>query len=139
MRNKINPLPIGTDRRIGTSRTIRYRKQEMVPWLPPHEQTEPTHTARFVRSLDAGRGAGRTDRGKLNRKQDRRSRDVKLIDRVPCRKDRSTEINRTGSVVLNPLAEVGIRVLVPIGISRSQFVVHVLRDRKGCNGEQQQD
>ena len=41
--------------------------------------------------------------------------------------------------MLNPLAEVGIRVLVPVGICRSQFVVHVLRDRKGCNGEQQQD
>jgi hypothetical protein len=42
-------------------------------------------------------------------------------------------------MVLNPLTEVGIRVLMPIRIGRCQFMVHVLCNGKRSNGEQQQN
>ena len=45
-------------------------------------------------------------------------------------------IERPGRVMLYPLAEVGVRVLVPIVVSRGQLVVDILRHGKRSNGEQ---
>lgn len=42
-------------------------------------------------------------------------------------------------MVLNPLTEVRIRMLVPIRIGRSQFMVHILSNGKGSDGEEQQN
>jgi hypothetical protein len=53
-----------------------------------------------------------------------------------CRKEGSAIIERTGRVVLHPLTEVGIRMFVPIMVSRRQLVMDILRDGKGGNGEQ---
>jgi len=39
-------------------------------------------------------------------------------------------------MMLQPLAEVGVRVLVPIVVSRGQFMVHILGNGKRSNGEQ---
>lgn len=41
--------------------------------------------------------------------------------------------------MLNPLAEVGIRVLMPIRVGSSQLMVHVLRNGEGSDGQQQKD
>ncbi len=40
-------------------------------------------------------------------------------------------------MMLNPLAEVGIGMFVPIVVSRRQLVMDILRHGKGRNGEQQ--
>jgi hypothetical protein len=39
-------------------------------------------------------------------------------------------------MMLDPLAEIGIGVLVPIVVSRSQLVMDILRHCKRGNGEQ---
>jgi hypothetical protein len=49
------------------------------------------------------------------------------------------DIERAGRMVLNPLAEVRIRVLVPIRICCGQLMVHILGNGKGSNGEEQQN
>ena len=49
------------------------------------------------------------------------------------------DIERAGRMVLNPLTEVRIRMLVPIRIGRSQFMVHILSNGKGSDGEEQQN
>ncbi len=41
--------------------------------------------------------------------------------------------------MLDPLAEVGVRMLMPIVVSRRQFVMNILRHCKRRKGEQQQD
>jgi hypothetical protein len=38
--------------------------------------------------------------------------------------------------MLNPLAEVGVGMFVPIVVSRRQLVMDILRHCKRCNGEQ---
>jgi hypothetical protein len=45
-------------------------------------------------------------------------------------------IERAGSVMLQPLAKVCVRVLVPIVVSRRQLVMDILRHGKRRNGEQ---
>jgi hypothetical protein len=45
-------------------------------------------------------------------------------------------IERAGRVMLQPLAKVGVGVLVPIVVSRRQLVMNILRHRKRSNGEQ---
>ena len=40
-------------------------------------------------------------------------------------------------MMLDPLAEVGVGVLVPIMVSRRQLVMDILRHGKRRNGEQQ--
>jgi hypothetical protein len=47
------------------------------------------------------------------------------------------DIERAGRVMLEPLAEVGVGVLVPIVVSRGQLMMDILRHGKGRNGEQQ--
>lgn len=42
-------------------------------------------------------------------------------------------------MMLYPLAEVGIRMLVPIVVSRRQLVMDILSHREGRNGEQEED
>ena len=56
-----------------------------------------------------------------------------------CREERSAIIERTGCVVLYPLAEVGIGMLVPIVVSRRQLVMDILRHSERRNGEQEED
>jgi len=41
--------------------------------------------------------------------------------------------------VLNPLTEVCIGVLMPIHVSRRQFVVYILRDSKGRESKEDTD
>ena len=73
--------------------------------------------------LGSRRRARGTDRRKLSRKKDRLSRDYILTDRLPDKKDRPAKIERTGGVVLDPLAEVCIRVLMPVGVDRREIMV----------------
>jgi len=42
-------------------------------------------------------------------------------------------------MMLYPLAEVCLGMFMPIVVSRRQFVMDVLRHRKGCNGKQEED
>jgi len=42
-------------------------------------------------------------------------------------------------MVLHPLAEIGIGMFMAIRIGGSQFVMDILRDRKRCDREQQDD
>ncbi len=53
--------------------------------------------------------------------------------------NRPTEIDRPGRVLLNPLADIGIRMLMPVCICRSQFMMHILCNGKRCRDKQQQD
>jgi len=73
--------------------------------------------------LGSRRRARGTDRRKLSRKKDRLSRDYILTDRLPDKQDRPAKIERTGGVVLDPLAEVSIRVLMPVGVDRREIMV----------------
>lgn len=41
--------------------------------------------------------------------------------------------------MLDPLAEVGVGVLVPIVVSRRQLMMNILRNGKRRDGEQEQD
>ena len=43
---------------------------------------------------------------------------------------RRIKIDRSGDVVLNPLTDVGVGMFMTIRISRSQFVVNILRHRE---------
>lgn len=42
-------------------------------------------------------------------------------------------------MVLNPLAEVGIGVLVPVVVGRGQLVVHILRDGERGQSKENDD
>ena len=53
--------------------------------------------------------------------------------------NRHTHIQRPGRMVLDPLAEVGIGVLVTIVIGRRQLVVDILRDGKRGQPEEDDD
>lgn len=55
-----------------------------------------------------------------------------------CREERSAIVERTGCVVLYPLAEVGIGMFVPIVISRRQLVMDILRHGKWRNSQQEE-
>jgi len=56
-----------------------------------------------------------------------------------CREEGSTDIEKPSGVVLDPLAEVGIGVLMSIVISRRQLMVDVLRHGKRGNGKHEYD
>ena len=58
-------------------------------------------------------------------------------DDLKRRIDRTTKVDRSGCMVLDPLAEVHIGVLVPIRVRSSQFVMDVLSYRK--RGQYQQE
>jgi hypothetical protein len=62
-----------------------------------------------------------------------------LPDHFPGRKAWSAKVDRAGGVVLNPLAEIGIRVLMFIGVRRRQFMVDILCDSKRSDREQKKD
>lgn len=52
-------------------------------------------------------------------------------------KNRSAGIERPGRMLLYPLAEVVIRMFMPVRIGGSQFVMHILRNGERREGEQQ--
>lgn len=52
---------------------------------------------------------------------------------------RDREIQRSGRMVLHPLAQVVVRVFVAVGIGRRQLMVHILRDRKRSQDQQEQN
>ena len=56
-----------------------------------------------------------------------------------CGKEGNAILERAGRVMLHPLAEVGIGMFVPIMVSRRQFVMDILCDGEGGNGEQKKD
>jgi hypothetical protein len=64
---------------------------------------------------------------------------MEQIDESPYRNDRPAKIERTGCMVLHPLAEIGIGMFVAVRIGSSQFMMDILRNRKRGNCEQQQD
>jgi hypothetical protein len=59
-----------------------------------------------------------------------------MADQFPGRKEGSAKINGTGRMVLDPLTDVVVRVLVSVRVSGGEFVVHVLRHRKGSEDKQ---
>lgn len=52
---------------------------------------------------------------------------------------RNIDIQRPGRMVLDPLAEVGIGVLVTVVVGRGQLVMHILRNGKRRQAEQDHD
>jgi hypothetical protein len=52
---------------------------------------------------------------------------------------RDRQIQRTCRMVLHPLAQVVVRVFVAVGIGRRQLMVHILRDRKRSQDQQEQN
>ncbi len=88
------------------------------------------------RWLGAGRCAGRTDDREIDGKKNGVRWKFQQVDEVLCREERRAIIERPGRVMLNPLAEVGVGVLVPIVVSRRQLVMDILRHGKRRNGEQ---
>src|SRR5262245_32330381 len=89
--------------------------------------------------LDAGRCAGRTDYGPFNRNKPRWSGRSIWPDDVKRRTDRTTKVDRSGGMVLDPLAEVSIGVLVAVRVSRGQFVMDILGYREWCQGQQKEN
>lgn len=53
-----------------------------------------------------------------------------LGDRRPGRQWRDRDDQRAGGVMLDPLAEVGIRVFVTVMVCRGQFMMDILRNGK---------
>lgn len=100
----------------------------------------PVDEARHVwLCLALRRRAGGTDKRKVERKQNGFSRRFLESNQVAEGRFRNIEVERTGRMMLNPLAEVGIGMLVPVRIGRRQFVVDILRDGKRRQREKQQD
>ena len=57
-------------------------------------------------------------------------------DDLERRTRRTAEIDRTRRVMLHPLTQVGVRVFVPVRISRSELMVDILSDGERSEGEQ---
>lgn len=62
-----------------------------------------------------------------------------MPDEFTKRQPRNIKIQRPRRMVLDPLAEVGIGVFVPVVIGRRQFVVHILSNGKRSQPEQDDD
>jgi hypothetical protein len=62
-----------------------------------------------------------------------------LPDYAPSRQLRRRDVYRSGRMVLHPLAEVRIGVLMTIVVGGRQFVVHILCNGKGSQGENETD
>ena len=74
--------------------------------------------------------------GEFEREQNEVRWKFQQIDEFLCREERSAEIERSGCMMLYPLAQVGIGVLVPIVIGSRQLVMDVLRHGKRRKSEQ---
>ena len=85
-----------------------------------------------------GWSARRTDGDEAGRKNDRLTRRIILRGKGEDREVRSAEINRAGAVMLDPLAEIVIRVLVPIMIGLGQGVMDLQRRGKRRQHQQRQ-
>ena len=88
-------------------------------------------------SLQLRRCARWADERKLGRKQESRCGQFEGSDDFKGRTRRATQIDRTGGVVLHPLAKVGIGVLVSIRVSSSELMMDVLGDRKRSQCQEQ--
>ena len=60
-----------------------------------------------------------------------------MADEVADDQMGNIDIERPSRMVLEPLAEVGVGVLVPIVVGRGQLMMDILRHGKRRNGEQQ--
>ncbi len=89
--------------------------------------------------LVAGGSARRTGRGELEGQQNGVHWKLQQVDKLLCGEERSPDIERPGRVMLDPLAQVGIGVLVSIVVGSRQLMMNVLRHGKRRKGEQQQD
>ena len=52
---------------------------------------------------------------------------------------RPRDIHRTGGVVLHPLAQIGVRVLVPVGVGGGQLMMDILGNGKRRQRQQDSD
>ena len=77
--------------------------------------------------------------GEFEREQNGVRREIQQIDEFLCREERSAEIERSGCMMLYPLAEIGIGVFMPIVVGCRQLVMDVLRHGKRRKSEQQQN
>lgn len=93
----------------------------------------------LTKKLAARRSARRTGSGELSRKKRRVSRRRQRTNQLACGQDRRADIDRPSGMMLDPLAKVRIRVLVPIRVGGSQLMMHVLRDGKGGYRQEKQD
>lgn len=99
----------------------------------------PVDDARHVRlCLALRRRAGGTDKRKVERKQNGFNWRFLESNQVAEGRFWNIEVERTGRMVLDPLAEVCIGVLVSVRISRRQFVMDILRDGKRRQREKQE-
>jgi hypothetical protein len=60
-------------------------------------------------------------------------------DDFELRTQRTAKIDRSGRMVLHPLAEIGIGVFVSIRVSGSKLMMDILGDRKRSQGQEQSD
>jgi hypothetical protein len=90
-------------------------------------------------TLPLRRRAGRFESGRFGGQKNVARRTGVRTDYFPGGKARPSKIDGTGAVVLDPLAEVGIRVLVAVRIGRSQLMVNVLCNRKWSDRKQKED
>ena len=86
--------------------------------------------------LVAGGSARRTGRGEFEGKQNGVRWKLQQIDKLLCGEERSPDIERPGCMVLDPLAEVGIGMLVAVVVGSSQLVMDILCHGKRRKGEQ---
>lgn len=62
-----------------------------------------------------------------------------MPDELAKGRPRNIDIQRPGRMVLDPLAEVGIGVLVTVVVGGRQLMMHILRDSERRQAEQDHD
>lgn len=74
------------------------------------------------------RSTGRADEREDNREQNRFGWKILLPNDIAHGESRNIEVNRARNVVLDPLTDIGVRMVMPIRIGSGQLVVNILSD-----------
>jgi hypothetical protein len=62
-----------------------------------------------------------------------------MLNQLTEGRPRNVKVKRSRRMMLNPLAEVVLRVFMAVGVGGGQFMVHVLRNGEGRQGHEQED
>lgn len=89
--------------------------------------------------LERRRSAGRTDERERRREQNVFPRAYWQPNQITGSQAGRITIDRTGDVVVNPLADIVGRMFVAVGVRGGQRVVDVLRNGKRRKGQQEDD
>jgi hypothetical protein len=62
-----------------------------------------------------------------------------MLNQLTEGRPRDIKIERSRRMMLNPLAEVVLRMLMAVCVGGGQFMMHVLRNGEGRQGHEQED